>query len=395
MKENFAIINFFGDDFEATVVRADFADKKIGFVENLKFSDSNFIPVLKRFFSFVFYPRPYKVILIFSPRDATGYHGTVSLGRDDHKKKITEEELGDLVSSAVWKFFDESRLKASKQLSLGESEIILSDVSVYDFKLDGRRVIDPLKESAGRVEISLSQTFVKREFLSNVLALLPKRIKKVFILEGGVSASHLLRRASKNDKFIFAKTTREKTNIFWANKEKICFFDYFDWGENSIYKGISDKLKINVSESKSIVEKFLNHQMSSYFAKNFKSMFSNEIITLIQGLKSGGDNISVGGRYFSRGKSSLIYLDFPFLKEFLKEGLKLKKISTKMIVSVNSSEIFENFGFELSGQPLKAENPDFLTVSALLEVYFLPIPSYPLSLINRLAKRRMRWLIPN
>ena len=173
--------------------------------------------------------------------------------------------------------------------------------------------------------------------------------------------------------------------VRWPDKGEICFSDYFSWGENNIYKGISSKLKVNISESKSIVEMFLDHKTSPCFFKNFGNLFADEVITLIQGLKSGIVKI----------KGSLTYLDFPSFEKFLKEGLKLKNVSTKMVIPVDSVEIFENFDFEIKGQLLKTKKPDFLTAAALLKVYFLPTPSYPLSLINRLAKRKMRWLIPN
>jgi hypothetical protein len=52
-------------------------------------------------------------------------------------------------------------------------------------------------------------------------------------------------------------------------------------------------------------------------------------------------------------------------------------------------------GFDLAVSDSGEKEIDFLFAAAVLEIFFSPIPSYPLSLINRLAKRRMLWLMPN
>jgi hypothetical protein len=385
MKENFAIVNFFGDKFQAAAVKADFANKKIEISDSFEFLPENAFSTLKNFFSFVFYPRAYSAIFIFSPKEAAGYGGVVSVERSDPFKKISEEELADLVSGAVWKFFDSGRSKALKQLNSTEPEIMLSDVSVYDFKVDGRKVVNPFKQAGKKISLEIGEVFANRAHLKRIIKSLPKRSKKAFIFEGGVCASHLLRRISGKSKFIFAKTSRLKTDIFFNDGEKSGFHDYFSWGEENLYRGISEILKIGSLESKAVAEKTLAGETSENFRKNFEKIFLNEIVSLVQGLRAGS----------SATGAKRIYLDFPFVKKAIEGGLKFKNISTNMIVSVNFRDILENFGFELAVPAGEAKEGDFLFAAAILETYFFPMPSCPLSLINRLAKRRMMWLMPN
>jgi hypothetical protein len=385
MKENFAIINFFGEKFQAVAVKADFANKKMEFSGFFEFPPERAFSVLKNFFSFVFYPRAYNAIFIFSPKEVAGYGGIVSAERPDPQKKISEEELADLVSGAVWKFFDSGRTKALEQLNLSESEIMLSDVSVYDFKVDGRKVINPFKQAGRKINLEIGESFANRVQLKKIIRLLPARSKKAFVFEGGVGAARLLRRIAGKSKFVFAKTSRLKTDIFFNDGEKSGFHDYFSWGEESLYRGISDVLKIGISESKAVAEKTLAGETSDNFRKNFEKIFLNEIVSLVQGLKTGA----------SAAGAKQIYLDSPFAEKAMEKGLKFRNISTNMIVPVSFRNILENFGFELAVPAGEAEEADFLFAAAILEIYFSPMPSYPLSLINRLAKRRMMWLMPS
>jgi hypothetical protein len=385
MKENFAIVNFFGDKFQAVAVRADFANKKIEISDSFEFLPENAFSILKNFFSFVFYPRAYSAIFIFSPKEAAGFNDAVSIDRTESRKKISEEELADLVSGAVWKFFDSGRSKALKQLNSTEPEIMLSDVSVYDFKVDGRKVVNPFKQAGKKISLEIGEVFANRAYLKKIIKLLPKRSKKAFVFEGGVCATRLLRRVAGKSKFIFAKTSGMKTDIFFNDGEKSGFYDYFSWGEESLYRGISEILKIGNSESKAITEKMLAGETSGSFKKRFEKMFLNEIASLVQGLRAGASAMD----------AKRIYLDFPFAEKAMGKGLKFKKISTNMIVPVNFPDILKNFGFELAVPAGEAKEADFLFAAAILETYFSPMPSYPLSLINRLAKRRMMWLMPS
>jgi hypothetical protein len=385
MKENFAVINFFGDKFQAAAVRADFINKKIEISGSFEFAPENAFSILKNFFSFVFYPRAYSAIFIFSPKDAAGFGDAVSIDRLESRKKISEEELADLVSGAVWKFFDSGRSKALKQLNSTEPEIMLSDVSVYDFKVDGRKVVNPFKQAGKKISLEIGEVFANRAYLKKIIKLLPGRSKKAFIFDGGVCASRLLRRIAGKSKFIFAKTSKLKTDIFYSDGEKSGFHDYFSWGEESLYREISEILKIGNLESKAITEKMLAGETSDNFRKSFEKIFLNEIASLVQGLRAGA----------LAADAKQIYLDFPFAEKAMKKGLKFKKISTNMIVPVNFSDILENFGFELAVPAGEAKEADFLFAAAILETYFSPVSSYPLSVINRLAKRRMMWLMPN
>ena len=86
MRENFAIINFFGGKCRASAIRADFSDKKLELSESFDFPADNCFSALENFFSFVFYPRAYSAVFIFPPDEAAGFCGTVSAVRSEPGK---------------------------------------------------------------------------------------------------------------------------------------------------------------------------------------------------------------------------------------------------------------------------------------------------------------------
>lgn len=393
MRENFLIVNFLDDYLEATTAKADFSKKKLEITDVSYLKNHQTLYPLKKIFSTSFYPKPYNIIFVLNPRLAATNYDVISLGRDNPQKPLNEADLDNLISKALWKFFDESRANSAKQLGLNDLEILLSDVQVYDLKIDGHHLINPFRHSAKKIEISLSQTFTQRSFFKELLSILPKRAKLGLAVEGGTAACHLLSRITLKDKFFFAKTMTDYTNLFLTENGRICFFDYFNWGKNHFYLGVARNLRVNLTTSQSIIDKFIFYQTSLSFRRQFKKIFLKEIMILLRGLKAAA----------SRIKNSFIYVDFLPLTVSLKGGLKLDKISYKMILPVDLNRtIVETLGFEL----ISRRDCDFLSLAALMEFYFLPrlepkflkthiqTSLFPLALVNHLAKRRMKWLTP-
>ncbi len=384
MKENFLIITFLNDYLEVAAIKADFDKKKLEVINISHFNKDQFFYPLKRILFYSFFPKFYNVIFVFDSKLAATYYDVISLACDNLQRPINEADLDNLVSQALWKFFDQGRIDASRQLCLNDTEILLSDIQIYDFKINNRRIINPLGHSAKKIEIYLVQTFTQRSLFKKLLSLLPRRAKLILVTEGGTMAAHLFSRIAKKDKFFFAKVTDNQTDLFMAKNNKITFFDYFNWGKNNLCSGISNVLKISPVVSQSIIDRFVFCQTSLNFKKRFNKIFLDEIINLFKGLKIAA----------SRTKISAVFVDFSQLTSPFAEGLKFKRISTKMIISLDLNKMIEVFGFEFIDCTTKNISLDLLSLAALIEFYFSPISSFPLSLINHLAKQRTKWLIP-
>ncbi|MBI3638533.1 hypothetical protein HY227_02210 [Candidatus Wolfebacteria bacterium] len=394
MKERFLIITFLGDLIDISAVRADFKNKTVNviFQEKIKFDS---LSKLKKIFLTSFYPQTYKVILAFDSKNALTNHETISLKREDPKKAIDEADIENLVSQALWKVFDYGRIMSTKQLNLNDLEILLVDTKIHELKIDGRRVLNPIKQKGEKIDITVSQTFANRSLFDRVSKMLPKRAKIVLAIEGGVAASRLIGRLAGKKNFVFGKVLDDATSIHIAKKDsggKISFFDYFSWGKNGFYASLEVELGVCRDTGKSILKKFFKKEMSDEFERRFGKIFSQEIIGLTRGLTHAA----------SRTKHNLVFLDFP--------PLIPNKNLPKMILPVDSIQAMKFLGFKQGSgffdfipgiNPLLLsrrknisngtyQQPDFVSLASLFEFYFLPQED----LVNRLAKRRIRWLMP-
>ena len=386
------VINFLDESIEAVSAKVDFSNKKIKILNNRNINRISAMEELKKIFTKSFYPQPYKIIFIFDSATAVTNYEMVALARDDAKKTIDESELENLVSQGLWRLFDQNRHISVKRFNIEDLEILLCDVRIYSFRVDGMQSVDLFKQKGRQVEIVFSQTFAKRSILKELISLLPKRAKIGFIAEGGTMAAHLLSRLDKKDKFslkrvnsksrfIFAKTIAGRTDIFLADEDHITLFDYFMWGRNNFYAGMAKHLEVAPSLMPLMIEKFISGQTSLRFKQLFSKILLEETITLIRGIKTALNRI---------GKS-IAYLDWGVLP------LKFNGVSTKMIIPVSNQSITENFGFQLN--PIKTEC-DFLSLAGILEFYFLPHEDKAehdftkKSLLQHLAKRHLKWLLP-
>ena len=88
----------------------------------------------------------------------------------------------------------------------------------------------------------------------------------------------------------------------------------------------------------------------------------------------------------SKAKAKCLIID---LEPSLAKDLKIKNISKKSLISIDAKTILDAFNFKLKpNHCFRYEN--LYSLASLLESYFTPQED----LINKLARRRMRWLIP-
>ena len=121
----------------------------------------------------------------------------------------------------------------------------------------------------------------------------------------------------------------------------------------------------------------IRDRLSPVFERKFEDILSENILTLNRGLSNAA----------AEARCDFIYLDFPPASG---AALRGEKIFHKMIRPISAGEIAGFFGFNLvpGNKKIKNANLDFLSLSAIMEFYFLPQED----LINHYAKRRMRWL---
>ncbi|MBI2514719.1 hypothetical protein HYV91_00805 [Candidatus Wolfebacteria bacterium] len=376
-KEKFLILDFRDDGLELYLLRFDSLTKRVD-AKKLKAvgqSPLEAIPKIKKFllniFSFQF-PPP-KVIISFSPDFALTYYEHVVLNRDRPNELMTEADLDNLISQALWKIFDEKRRQSAKQLVLSDLDILLADTKITDFRIDGRRVLDPLRHSGREASIGISQTFVNRTIFKKIVSVLPRRVKLLLVVDGGAATSRLLSsRFSQSRDFIFADVLDARTNLYSVSQSsglKIGFHDYFPWGEKNFFEGVARDLKIPVDLIQSLVKKISEGKVSLTLGRQLKKIISEELAMLIHGLERAKETLKVNSLY-------LVFRPLRGIDFF-----------PKMVRLVEADRLMEDLGFVFSSD---LKNSSISSIASFLEFYFLREGD----ILNHIAKRRMRWLMP-
>lgn len=345
----------------------------------------------------------YKIIISLDSDFSSTIYSSISLVRDNAKDPIDDAELDNLVSQAVWRFFDRHRGKVAQKLKVNDFDIILTDVRVEGIKLDGHRVINPSGFKARSLEINLCQTFTTRSIINELKAILPLHNIQ-FISEAGAAWSHAIARSSRKPQFLLANIFSDKTLTFLADDNHLIYHDSFNWGEENLNKAVSEEFGVEPVVARDIISLYRNNQTSETFARKLDRILMKELHLLANFL-----NVSL-----SQSDIRLVYLhpffDLPDLA--FSAGFRNKFDCSAKIERISHGFISEKYNFNLkfnkkfdyvskrSFSPFSswiARSPygvdpkiAFSIFSAIFEAIFAP-HHY---LISQMAKKRVRWLSP-
>lgn len=384
-KDKFLLVSFLEDKLEIVVLQADFVNKDLE-IKNIfekdltdDFSSKKLSPQIKwylrKIFSSVFYPNNFKVIFNFDSNLSVTNFESVIIPRGNPDETLTEADLENLISQAIFNFFGPTRKYASSRLKISEFETLICDVRIYNVLLDKNSVLDLLREKGKKLDFYISETFCYRDFLKELISFLPNRAQAIFIAEGGSVLTHLISRYIKKS-FLFIEIGADKTNVFLRTKEgKINYFDSFKWGRNNLYLALAKDLAVSSEVAKSILMRYLEDKTSFLFSKKLNFFLKKELALLNKGLEIIEQKTKV--------KCLVINLEPSLVKD-----LKIKNMSAKSLIPIDVKKLLEAFNFNLKAGYSWYKN--LYSLAVLLESYFTPQED----LINKLARRRMRWLIP-
>lgn len=321
----------------------------------------------------------YKIILSLDSRFATTIYSSVPLVRPRPKEVIDEADIDNLISQAIWRFFDRHRLKVAQKMDVDDVEVILADVRIRNIKLDGHKVVSPIGFKAKTAEIFFSQTFLPREFLGGIKDLLPKE-NLVLITETGTAISHALSRVLAEDKFLVANLFPDQTAVFSSAGGRIGHLDNFEWGENDLNHLLARHLHIDSGVSRLLVKNYSEGNASQSFLRRLENILVKELQIFGNGLESlmaEEADVVYLNQFFTL--PPLVFSD-RFRNRFQK-NMKLLPLSTNFIT--------EKLGYKVEWKksaPIK--NPGTLLM-IFSEINFLPQNDK----MSHLANRRVRWLV--
>jgi len=382
--DNYILIEILNHYVQVTVFKASPEQKKIYILRNLvqpvpDFAAFPVLHVAKNLLVKIRNLKKYKIILSFDSSFATTIHSSTSLVRPHQKEVIDEADLDNLISQAIWRFFDRNRLKVAQKMNIDDVDVILSDVRIRGIKLDGHKIVNPIGFKAKAVEIFFSQTFLAREIMRGVRDLLPKE-NVVLIVETGTAMSHALSRIAAHNQFLVANLFPDRTAVYSAVGGRLAHLDSFDWGEEHMHHSLYRHLRVDPEIAREIVASYAGSNTSQNFLRRFENILLKELQMFAHGLESLAseevEEVYVNSFFHL---PPIVFSD-RFQNRFQK-SLRLVALSTQLIT--------EKFGYEV--QFKKSAKLKNLTtfLAAFSEMNFLPQNDK----MSHLANRRVRWLV--
>lgn len=302
-----------------------------------------------------------KYALSVKPPFGAAVYSSKIIYREKPFEELTEAEIESAIAQAIWKMFDDERRVFACRLNLSELDIVMADVRVLFIKLDGALVVNPLGFRARTLEIGLVETLVARDVSENISAKAPKKGEIAFALESSSSCAWAIRQDSKNKEFIFANIFPSQTFVYRsAPDEKIYHMSDFPWGSENVISAVSSSLAVSSIVGKEVVRRYASGEMSSEVTKFLRPTISKSFDGFFKGLSA-----AVLG---AKMRKPLVYAMSEDLSDLEIGGLSLPR-----------------------SLPLKLSFLPFVSEDEIAYHEYSRMSTD--SVFNRIAKRRMKWLM--
>lgn len=335
----------------------------------------------------------HKIILVLEPRLATTIHVSTKIIRDEGRKIIDEVDLDNLISQAIWQVFDRERSRIADKMALDDLDVLLVDVKIRNLKIDGHRVVNPLGFSAKTTEVFLSQTFASRDFFETMRVLFPRN-QFVFISEAGAMGADILARLSSEKNkdlraFALVNLNSARSDVYGALigencVDKIWYLDNLNLGRNDFYANFGKHFMVQASVAENVIKRYAGGEVSSELANKLERLMRKEWVVFCDGLAS----IVSDSRDFKHAKNAAVFLraeeNLPEI--FYSETLRLRDGKKMEIMPVVFRDIISRSGFKIIAKKHKCS---FFTAAGILALYY-----YSDEWLNKIANRRLRWLMP-
>lgn len=369
---------------QVTVLRTDFKTKQIAVtrVFSKEIPEFNAVSALKearQILKKISGLKNHKLILSLDSSFATSMYSSVSLVRTNPKDVIDEADLDNLISQAIWRFFDKHRFKVAQKMGVDETDVLLTDVRIRDIRIDGHRVVNPIGFKSKSVEIFFSQTFVTREFMRELRDVVPKE-NIILMIEAGTAMSHVLSHVRGDADFYIANVFPDHTAVFAASKQKFSHHDSFEWGGNDLKMFLGRYFRLDQPTADLVIANYMNENASVNFTRKFETMLSQELNVFANGIESlvGGEPADVYvNPFFSM--PPVVFSD-RFHNRFEKP-VNLLPLSTNLIT--------EKLGYKLQYKTSEEVRNPLMLLCVILELTLLPQNDT----MSHLANRRVRWLV--
>jgi len=376
-KDNFCLIEISNDSVRALkltrlgnelVFRDFFSESKpydlAGFIKKLKIGDDS------------------GVLFLYNDDLAATFFGGVRLGKGNCDDVITEGDFDFFLNTAVHQFFGRFRNEAVRKIAADDINIVLANSRLFNIKLDGHPVLNPVGLTAKFAEVEMEHTYISRLISETVEESFPKN-KHVLHIESAGAISDVAGTIYPNGKLIVANVRKQKTRLLSLNNKmkymgpvslpRLQFVGELGWGSENITTALTEKFGINENNSWQIMRRYGNGELSGRAEAEIKKAIEPEVRTFHEETS----------RIIEAGGTVAVFSDAPFLSGH-------RKIQSLDYEPVSFDGLKRYFGLNVSMPPFfdrKALSPVYL---AGFIAYFERMCDNYYNASNKYAK----WLMP-
>lgn len=382
MREYFAVITSGARDVTCEALAADFQQKRISPHTAFRVHKDETLRSLGRRLARLFYPFRYSVLFGLNSTEAVTIYDTVVFLREHPEQAMASGELDSVISKTIWQVFEQGRIKASRQLAVHDVDLLLRDVRILGVAVNGKPWGEGGEKSGRRVSVSVLLTFMRRSFEVECVRAVPRRAAIRFMAEKGSATAHFLGRGASKNNFLFATPADDHTDLFFVNDARAAYEDSFRWGYGHCVRALAQAYKIPTSVGEEMLQKLNLQDAAPSALRRFLKDTKSEIRQLVRGIEHA--------RTRSHARNALLYA--PRLCGFAKFPTMVQCVDRRDLLRY-ASFAERPFSTGLTALfPWKRGRSDDVSFFAL--ALFLEWQSFPANiLMNRFARRRMKWLL--
>jgi len=311
----------------------------------------------------------YKALTPLDSKSAVTVFKSVRIARSNPREELTPVDLENLLAQALWRSFDQLRNDAAARLQVNEVDLLLADARVVGIRIDGHQVLSPEGFTGREIELQLCLTIVRRDKL-------PGNGGMVF--EEGSVRAYLTAAKAKEIEIIYVDSGDDITTVFGVAPGLTSYIGEFKWGRNDLVEAFAAGFGTAAEVGNVLYLQYAAHEISPRVRKRFDEIFRSSFGTFVNGLTMAVRNSIEPRLTESRPKvhrraAGASRLPAIYVRSFALPGAVWGKsftVGDRKVKFMPAPEVDLN---EFAGDGRG-------------EIY---------GELDRLAKRRIKWLMPN
>ncbi len=279
-----------------------------------------------------------KVIFLWNGLSAATFTADVSLKKQHSEIPLNEVDVHRIFETATFQFFTQFREEAKKRFKVDDLGVILANNRILDFKLDGETYINMESVKAKRADVSIEQTFLRRE-LHEAISDEVNSSCNVLHVEIGTALSALAKISGiATEDSLIIHVGHSKSHLYLVNSKNshlsqklnssLQYSGEVDLGVKNIYESLFNKIGIGTPGIEIFIDKILKESASTKLVFGVKKAILGSCLKLVNESKSKVVGVN----------KIVLFMPEP-LATFMEQNDFAKNLSCIIFSSLNKSDI--------------------------------------------------------